>query len=146
VAVSKKLPRDTVDAIGRILFTVAMLVTVLLGSRSGLVALLSADWCGGTPVDPVVYTLIALLAVNLAFWRGKPGIWPTVRLGLTMIPGLFLAALAAQITTGCTFVSEWAEFTRMVVEALVFSAVLIPLAELHKHFIESKFGKPQSGA
>ena len=133
-------PQSGLAIIGRILFDVAIFSAILLGVRAGFAALIPADWCAGTPVDPIMYVLSAGLAFQRAFPSGRSGIWPRLRLGVTMLAGVSLAILVARLAAGCTPVGEWAgEDYRAIVEALVLFPILIPLAELHLRVIEPRW-------
>ena len=132
-------PQSTVVIIGRILFDVAIFVAILLGVRAGFAALIPAEWCAGTPVEPYMYVLSTALAFQRAFPSSRSGIWPMLRLGVMILAGVSLAVLVARLAAGCTPVGRWAGDYRAIVEVLVLCTILIPLAELHLRVIEPRW-------
>lgn len=138
---SKKQLKAERVMISRIFFAVVMMVAILYGVPVGLAAFMPADWCGATPVEPVVYVLSVVFALRLAYPNRKPGILSVVRLGVTMLVGTLAAVLAAQFVVGCTYSGGWLESNRIMVEAFVMCVILIPLAALHRQFIEPRFSR-----
>lgn len=119
----------------QILFISAMFIAILAGVRNGLAMILPVDWCGSTPVEPFIYVLSTVISIQIASPKMESGIWRNLRLGGGTIVGLTVAVLAAQLTAGCTFVNEWPEDSRVIVEAVVMFTILVSLAELYRHII-----------
>ncbi len=138
-------PQSAVVIIGRILFTTAVFIAILVGVRAAFAALIPAEWCAGTPVDPIVYIVSTVLAFQRAFPKPGSGIWPMLRLGVMMLAGASLAVLAARLAAGCTPAGAWAGDYRAIVEALVLFPILIPLAELHLRVIEPRWNQGRPG-
>ncbi len=124
---------------GGFFFNTAVIVAILVGVRAAFVALIPADSCAATPVNPIVYILCMSLAFQRAFESSRSGVWPMLRLGVTMLAGVSLAVLAARLAAGCTPAGGWTGDYRSIVEALVLFSILIPLAELHLRVIEPRW-------
>lgn len=125
----------------RIVLGVAMFVAIIVGVREGLTLLIPASTCAGTPVTPVALSLSILAWSGVGLYGRGPGFRPLLRLGVVTLVGTFAAVLIARLVSGCTAVSGWADPARPLVEMVAIFTILVPLANLHRQFIEPRWSR-----
>lgn len=128
-------------SLGRFAFTIAMIVGIVLGVREGVALVIPAGSCAGTPVEPFIYVVSLGFFMHFAFPENKPGWQPRLRFGAALLVAVSVAVLATRLGAGCTPVGDWFPDGRFIVEALILNGVFIPLAILHREFIEPRWAR-----
>lgn len=118
---------------------IAVFTGILLGIREGFALAIPAGSCAGTPVAPTIYVLSAVFFIHFAFPKNSPGWRGPLRFAAVMLAVVSGAVLATRLAAGCTPLADWFPEGRIIVEALLMNGILIPLAHLHRDFIEPRW-------
>lgn len=125
--------------LGEIVFITAMFVGILGGVHEGLALAIPANSCARTPVAPGVYVLSLAFFIHLASPKCNAGLSAWIRLGATLLAGAVVVTLVARLGAGCTPAAEWNAGGRIIIEASLMNAILVPLAHLHRRYIEPRW-------
>lgn len=127
--------------LGKLAFTFAMVVGIIVGVREGFALAIPAGSCGGTPVEPFIYVVSIGFFLHFAFPKHYPGWRARLRFGAALLVAASIAVLATRLGAGCTPVGDWFPDGRVMVEILILNGIFVPLAILHGEFIEPRWAR-----